>query len=151
MADYDDFDLDTMALTVFGEARGEPIPGQRAVASVIRNRWKNPRWWSRDARDGIPDDTVAAVCRDPWQFSCWNPSDPQRKLLDDPDTQHLPSFQRIRQLCEQVLDGKVADNTNGADHYCTVAIIPHTRWARMRKPVAIIGNHAFFRIELSKP
>ncbi len=31
--------------------------------------------------DGIPDDTLAAVCREPNQFSAWNPSD--LELPDD--------------------------------------------------------------------
>ena len=40
-------DLTIMALTVFGEARGQMQEGQLAVACVILNRWGNPGWWSR--------------------------------------------------------------------------------------------------------
>lgn len=49
---FSDLDLDTMALTVWAEARGEAIIGQRAVAWVIRNRWEQPGWWSRQRGDG---------------------------------------------------------------------------------------------------
>ncbi|MBK8184864.1 MAG: cell wall hydrolase [Candidatus Competibacteraceae bacterium] len=125
------FDIDTMALTVWAEARGELRMGQRAVAWVIRNRYENPGWWSRNRNDGIQDDTIAAVCRDPWQFSCWNKSDPQSKILHDPDTLKRNNVKTIRTLCESVLERGLADDVSkGADHYCTVKVIPKTKWAK---------------------
>lgn len=142
-------DLTTMALTVWAEARGESEEGQRAVAWVIRNRFDNPGWWSRQRGDGIPDDTIAAVCRDPWQFSCWNPSDPNRWRLDQSATQERDDYQRIKQLCIQVLAESYEDDpTRDSDHYCTKAVAPHTRWAQGRKPVAVIGNHQFYVLGL---
>lgn len=140
-------DLDVMALTVWAESRGEGVRGQSAVAWVIRNRWEHPRWWSRN-RDNIPDDTIASVCLDPWQFSCWNPNDPQRKLLVDPKTLERADVKSIRQVCEKVLLSEILDPTDCSDHYCTTKIVKFTNWARSRKPVAMIGNHSFFRIEL---
>lgn len=145
-----DFDLDTMALTLWGEARGEPKLGQRAVAWVIRNRWETPGWWSRRAPDGIPDGTIAAVCRAPWQFSCWDKSDPQRPRMIDPDTLRRVDVQALRALCDNVLSASVGDDpTLGADHYCTVAVAPITKWARGSKPTGTIGGHVFFRLGLS--
>jgi N-acetylmuramoyl-L-alanine amidase len=143
-------DLQTMALTVWAEARGESREGQIAVAWVIRNRWRNPGWWSRQKGDGIPDDTITAVCRDPWQFSCWNPSDPNLFRLLSPQTLSRTDYLSILTLCRQVLDveSRTADPTGGADHYCTKAIAKHTRWAKGRKPIAVIGNHQFYRIGL---
>ncbi|MBK8184730.1 MAG: hypothetical protein IPK63_18385 [Candidatus Competibacteraceae bacterium] len=50
-----------MALTVWAEALwGELRMGQRAVAWVIRNRYENPGWWSRN-RDGIQDDNCGCL------------------------------------------------------------------------------------------
>lgn len=145
-----DIDLNTMALTVWAEARGEAIIGQRAVAWVIRNRWEQPGWWSRQRGDGIPDDTIQAVCRDPWQFSCWNPSDPQSHRLHDPATLRRDDVQAIRKVCERVLsESRDDDQTLGSDHYCTRLIAPNTKWARGRKPTASIGNHLFYRIGLN--
>lgn len=142
-------DLDTMALTVWAEARGELPPGQKAVAWVIRNRWENPRWWSRQRGDGIPDDTIAAVCRDPYQFSCWNSGDPQSKRLKDPATLNLADVQDIRVLCEKVLSESPDDDpTHHADHYCTRFVAHKTKWAKTRTPVAKIGSHWFYRIEI---
>lgn len=143
-------DLVTMTLTVWAEARGETREGWKAVAWVIRRRAENPGWWSRQRGDGIPDDTISAVCRDPWQFSCWNPSDPNRSRLDSLATRERPEYLAIRGVCRQVLEATSDDDdpTNGADHYCTTAVARHTRWARGRKPVRVIGNHQFYRIGL---
>jgi N-acetylmuramoyl-L-alanine amidase len=140
-----EFDLDQVALTVWAEARGEVIEGQKAVIHVIKNRWQNPGWWSRH-NDGIPDDTLAAVVRDPWQFSCWNPSDPQSKRLHDPKTLLRPDVQKIRNLVDLTLGEE--DFTGGADHYCTKRVAPFTRWAKGRRPVLCIGNHQFYKIGL---
>lgn len=140
-----EFDLNVMALTVWAEARGEPKVGQRAVAWVIRNRFENPGWWSK--AKGVPANTLAAVCLCPWQFSCWNDSDPNRKRLDDPATKRRADYQAIRVLCFEVLhEPPMQDPTAGADHYCTHAVVYKTKWARTRKPVVMIGNHWFYRI-----
>jgi hypothetical protein len=156
-------DLDIMALTVWAESRGEGFKGQAAVAWVIRNRWEHPRWWSRNreqwetprwwsqGRTWIPDDTIAAVCLDPWQFSCWNPNDPNRARLENPKTLQDGSVQAIRSICERVLHSEIPDPTDRSDHYCTTKVARYTSWARGRKPVAVIGNHSFYRIELINP
>lgn len=140
-------DLNIMALTVWAEARGESHLGQRAVAWVIRNRFESPGWWSK--AKGIPANSIAAVCRCPWQFSCWNANDPNRTRLDDPATQQRADYLAIRALCFDVLSAPpLEDPTTGADHYCTQAVVYKTRWARNLKPVAMIGNHWFYRIGL---
>lgn len=140
-------DLETMALTVWAEARGESPNGQRAVAWVIRNRLNNPGWWSRQAGDGIPDDTLSAVCQKPFQFSCWNPSDPNRARLNNPKTREKGDYLAILKICTEVMAADAsADITKGADHYCTSAVVRYTRWARGRTPVMVIGNHHFYQI-----
>jgi spore germination cell wall hydrolase CwlJ-like protein len=143
---YSDFDLDITALTVWAEARGETVDGQKAVIHVIKNRWLNPGWWSRQRGDGIDDDTLAAVCLDPYQFSAWNPADPNRAKLDNPETLKRPDVQKIRKLVARTLHEP--DTTNGATHYCTIAVTKHTKWAKGRKPVFVCGNHRFYRIGL---
>lgn len=142
-------DLTTLALTIWAEARGEGLDGQRAVAWVIRNRWEHPGWWSRQRGDGIPDDTLTAVCRDPCQFSCWNPSDPNYHRLFVSATRDRRDYALARNVGEEVLAAPPeADITGGADHYCTKAVARHTRWARGRKPCVVVGNHQFYRIGL---
>lgn len=140
-------DLDIMALTLYGECRGEPFEGQQGVAWVIRNRVENPTWWSREPNDGIPDDTIAAVCKDPFQFSCWNVDDRQYKLLKDPATKNTKMYLHLRQLAKSVLQlDKSLDVTHDADHYCTVKVAPSVKWTKTRTPVARIGNHLFYKL-----
>src|SRR5262245_17380118 len=58
-----------VAATVYGEARGEPVEGQIAVAQVI------------NLRSAKRDITFQQVCLAPKQFSCWNEGDPNRAVL----------------------------------------------------------------------
>lgn len=107
-----------------------------AVAAVILNRANNPRWWGRD---------IVSVCIKPWQFSAWNPDDVNRRQLlavTDKD----PQFRTALNVADEALDGNLIDETNNADHFHTHSANPV--WSRGRKPVASIGRHRFFRIEL---
>lgn len=64
---HDHHDVVTLARTLWGEARGEPIEGQVAVAWVIRNRADGARFAGQLlGREGA----VAHVCLTLWQFSC---------------------------------------------------------------------------------
>ena len=58
-------DTHTVALTLYAEARGEPIEGRIAVANVIRNRVRLQK-----ARYGF---SPKQVCLKAHQFSCWLP------------------------------------------------------------------------------
>ena len=67
-------DVDVLARTIWGEARGEGFAGQVAVGWAIRNRVEadlgndgKPDWWGEG---------YVGVCKAPWQFSCWNKNDP---------------------------------------------------------------------------
>lgn len=136
-------DVDTLARTLWAEARGEGAAGMEAVAAVILNRLGRPGWWSRNPGDGIADDTIAAVCRDPWQFSCWNAADPNRaKLLAVGPGD--PAFAVAWDIAERACGGRLADPTGGADHYHVAGLTPH--WAAGRRPCAIIGRHVFYRL-----
>ena len=54
-----DEELHCVAVAIYHEARGEPFPGQLAVAEVIMNR----------ARSGRYPTTLCGVVKQPWQFS----------------------------------------------------------------------------------
>lgn len=145
---FSELDIETMSLTAWAEARGEYTLGQRAVIWVCRHRLSQPGWWSRN-KDGIPDDTLAAVCREPYQFSCWNPADPNRYRLDNQKTKERPDYIKIRELVISTLNEQLEyDPVYGADHYCTTKIASMTRWAKGRKPIVVIGNHSFYKIGL---
>lgn len=135
-ASFDDFD--TLARTVYGEARGESAEGRIAVAHVILNRVKVARahggyWWG---------DTIAGVCRKRWQFSCWNQNDPNREKLLEVGADSV-TFVGCLAAAHAALTGDVPDPTDGATHYHTQAVRPE--WANGRSPVAVIGHHSFYR------
>ncbi|MBC8157732.1 MAG: cell wall hydrolase, partial [Alphaproteobacteria bacterium] len=85
-------ELDIMARTVWGEARGEDEIGKIAVAHVIKNRAKHPKWWGK---------TIMEVCLKPWQFSCWNKKDPNREKMDAVTTND-PTFKLCLSVCKNV-------------------------------------------------
>lgn len=124
--------LDTLARTLWGEARGEGRAGMHAVANVIRNRAARPGWWGR---------SIAEVCLRPRQFSCWLPDDPNRaKLLRVAEDD--AAFVLARDIAAQALAGGLSDLTCGATHYHAIEIAPG--WAKGRTPCVVIGRHAFY-------
>ncbi len=142
---YNARDIFVMALTLYGEARGLSEEGQVKVAWVIRNRaervaFVGPRMVGSEG-------AVAHACMMPWQFSCWNESDPNREQLvewlgtfdryfydDNYEGEKPPAPTALKKqlaLASAVLEGIVEDITNGADHYHTTA---KPRWAREWPP-----------------
>lgn len=138
-------DLATLGRTVYGEARGEVGDKPKiAVAWVARNRYEHPGWWSREDGDGIEDDTISAVCRDPYQFSCWNKNDPNYPKISAMSDIDNDSFRQCMIAAYSVLAGFVDDPTQGCTHYFRVGS-PEPRWARGVEPQVKIGNHVFYK------
>lgn len=137
-----ELDLYVLARTIWGEARGEPVIGQVAVANVIRNRVEAGRWYSAGPGTymghAIPPGSTAAVCLHPWQFSVWNEPDGERLWHTDPG----PLQKRI---AAQTLAHRYPDMLEGATHYYAprgVRVAPD--WSLGRKPVVEIGGHKFY-------
>jgi spore germination cell wall hydrolase CwlJ-like protein len=125
--------VDTMARTLWAEARSEGRAGMQAVANVIMNRTKKPCWWGHD---------VVSVCRTPYQFSCWNRGDPNLPKLLKVDG-HDPAFVLALQIAEQAVAGKLPDITGGADSYANLSVC-NPNWAACSRVTARIGRHTFF-------
>ncbi len=130
-------EVDILARTIFGEARGEPLAGQEAIASVVLNRVmfskvKKGYWWGN---------TVIEVCQKPWQFSCWNKSDTNYQLLSQ-DISSNKYFQICRRIALRALAGVLEDKTFGATHYHLRSLRP--KWSIGKIPCTEIGNHIFY-------
>ena len=125
-------DLKIWALTVWGEARGEDVRGQLAVAWVIYNR-------ATKKNKSIKD-----VCLQRYQFSCWNPDDPNHKLIanDSFDVGTKGYWNAIDAIQGVIRVQGALDVTLGATHYCTLNTHPY--WANNKDPCVIIGNHKFY-------
>ncbi|WP_448191918.1 cell wall hydrolase [Azospirillum sp. sgz301742] len=126
-----------LALTAWGEARGDGERGMQAVINVVQNRASRPRWWGRD---------VTEVCLKPHQFSCWLDGDPNRaKMLDV--TPYNEAYRTAYRLATQAEEGRLPDVTGGADHYHSLHMMTPPTWAQGHLPLAFIENHVFYRLE----
>ena len=75
------------------------------------------------------------------QFSCWNPGDPNRKKLMSV-TESNKNFATCLRVARRAIYGGLGnDNTNGADHYHTIAVTP--KWSLGKMPVAQYATHVF--------
>lgn len=136
---YRELEIDVLARTIFGEARGESMAGMEAVACVVLNRAriseaKGRYWWGNG---------IIGVCQKPYQFSCWNRNDPsyQRLINVREDNIHFATCLRI---ARRAVIGALKDVTKGATHYHADYVDPY--WARGEEPVTIIGKHLFYKL-----
>ena len=139
-------DAQLLVLTIYGEARGEPIEGQIAVGCTIRNRVQTGRWGA----------SYAKVCLAPWQFSCWRPEGGRAnhqvvvaaaEMLAKSTT--LPEDAALRQCAwvgQGVMGHWIQDTVRDATHYLTADLLASAppRWAVNQTPVARVGRHVFF-------
>jgi len=137
--------LETLSLTLYGEARGERVEGRVAVGCVVRNRIKAKRY-GVDAK---------AVCLMPRQFSCWLYHDEAHKhnygsllfaaraLRNDLPG---PALRECVWIAGGILDDAIEDITRQSTHYITRNLWESKppRWALDLTPVIGIGRHVFF-------
>ena len=132
-------DCDILARTLWGEARGESLAGQIAVAWTIRNRvsdGKAKSWWGEG---------YAGVCLAKWQFSCWNKNDPNYVYLSGSKPIPFREFAQAQIAADQVIAGKVPDPTGGATHYYATAMKNAPAWAAKATQTLKLGGHVFFK------
>jgi spore germination cell wall hydrolase CwlJ-like protein len=126
--------VDIVARTIWGEARGEGARGMQAVANVIINRAKKPGWWGHN---------IIEVCLADRQFSAWNRNDPNYAKVQAVTTADS-SFKTALGIAAQAVAGTLPDITGGATSYHTTAINPY--WAEADKLLTTIGAHKFYAI-----
>lgn len=103
-----------LRMLLWGEARGEKDAGgtlesvaMLAVAWVVLNR----------ARKHKMD--LKAVILQPWQFSCFNASDPNRKKMLTAAALDMIAWERADTVADLFESGMTTDPTKGATHYVT--------------------------------
>jgi murein DD-endopeptidase MepM/ murein hydrolase activator NlpD len=99
-------EIDALARTLYGEARGENEKSKRAVAWTIRNRTGKNKWWGH---------TFYEVTHKDKQYSCWNKGDPNYHKVHNPSGDSWEECKRIAR--EIYYDDPSNDPTNGATHY----------------------------------
>jgi hypothetical protein len=98
-----------------------------AVAMVVKQRMINR------------SQTARQVCLAPKQFSAWNgrsKADLEYLWRSPAAPDAIGVVRRFDELDPAAIDY--------ADHYCTVKITPY--WALDQQPVAVVGNHKFYRL-----
>ena len=132
-----------MALTIYGESRGESREGKIAVGSVILERVEHREW------DGK---TLHEVCLMPYQFSCYLPGDPNFHALKLIAENWPVKFMRsqVLQECYQVADGLIRGDISrtpeiAAAHCCQYKTKKASAaWAKKMKVILTIGQHEFY-------
>lgn len=137
--------IQALALTIFGEARGEPIEGQIAVGCVVRNRLRNNPSKYQSYHD---------VIFERLQFSCWNTNDPNyprllgiaQKLTDNRDVGER-QWKQCLWVAQGIVNVDVLDNTKSSLNYITRNLWNSNdkpTWAKNADINTEKGNHVFF-------
>jgi len=119
-----------LAAVLMAEARGEGEMGMRAVAEVVRRR--------ADVNGTSP----LGVLR-PGAFTSLNGT--SHKALIRKHRNH-PLFGKALEIARITYNDpeRLGNRTRGATHFTHKEERPY--WAEGHRPVAVIGNHAFYRL-----
>lgn len=138
-----------LTATLYGECRDQPVQGQIAVAAVIRNRFQSGRFGT----------TIAAVCTQKSQFSCWwedAPNTTKVYLIVEAmmsgaslpiDKGEQAVFRQLKWIAAGIIAGDLLDNTGAALHYLASWMFQHQppKWAKTATSSVEIGDHVFLR------
>lgn len=135
-----------LATMIWGEARGESATGMAAVAHTALNRAAKS-----------PKSGVCGVVLAPKQYSIFNNNPALRAAALSKDLVPASknpidqeSWRRSVLIANMVMNGTMADPTNGATAYLApkmMKIMGYTypRWSREYERVAIIDSHHFYK------
>ena len=135
-------DVDTLARTIWGEARGEGQAAMEAIAAVVMNRLERSlrfggrHWWGA---------TITEICRARLQFPCWNPASSIRAAVFAVDASDA-DFRLAHVIATRAAAGQLPDPTFGATHYKAAADPWPTAWGHPRLPLAAISDREFFNL-----
>lgn len=142
-------DLQVLTATIYGEARGEILPGKQAVAAVILNRVNYAKTHHYPM---FGDGTFKAACLQPYQFSCWLHSDPNYpKLLSLNLNVNDPIIEDCLDTAEAAMNGVLTDPTSGCYFYKTTVLAWPKGWGIPRDPIVTIGHQAFYKLDSPPP
>lgn len=127
-------DREICAATAFMEASNQGADGRRAVIHVLLNRASlSPKYGNSPADCALH----------PFQFSCWNTTDPNRHRLAV-TTDGDPIWLDCLAAFDEIMDGENPDQTQGATHYFADSIAAPA-WAQSATFTVKIGNHLFYK------
>lgn len=137
-------DVAIVALTLWGEARGEELDIQNLVGNVIWNRWA----LAQESRAYRKAESIRDICLWPVQFSCWNPGDKNRREIQRAIELNLSPYEGyVLKQCRWLAEGWVRGillPVIMADHYHDQSVMPY--WARGKEPERVAGPFSFYRL-----
>jgi len=145
VAKIDPQETKCLAVAIYGEARGEAVRGQVAVAYSAVNRAVKRR--------------ICDVVLAPKQYSAFNNNQALQAAAQSLTLEPLQknkvdneSWKTALQVAENVLSKKVEDPTNGATHYLSDRVMHlkhyhYPKWSREYTMVVEIDNHKFYKKE----
>ena len=132
-----------LAVTIYGEARGESQKGKIAVAYTVLNRAVNK--------------SLCQVALAPKQYSIFNNNPKLRAAAVSlhlfPDQKNVideRSWKESMEVAQVVMRKYIPDPTNGATHYLAPLLMTskhyaYPKWSRQYKLVAVIEGHRFYK------
>lgn len=129
-------DIEILAMTLWAEAADKPVRAIEALAALVMNRLSTGR--DPNARH------IAAICRAPFLFSCWNRRDPRHAALRA-IPQGDAAFAICRRIAQRAASGLLPDPTGGATLWHDAAHLP--AWAVGQASIREIGGLCFYRAE----
>lgn len=133
---YDETEVQELAKTIFGEARGASDELKIAIAYVILNRAEHDK------------KTISEIVHQPYQFSCWNKNDPNYPLLSEPEKHDKKAWQECLETARGVLEKRYENPIGRARWYHAERGAGNKpckpKWAEGQTPVKKIGNTYFY-------
>ena len=123
-----------LALCIWREARGDGEEAMTAVGAVVRNRVVKA------------SSSYYHEVTKPWQFSSITAKgDPELGLYPQPtNTADWDAWQQAQSIAQGVMNGSIADPTNGAEFYYAITI-PLPSWGVDMTMTAQIGRQRFYK------
>ena len=129
-------DIRCLAMNIYHEARGEPLPGKYAVAAVTMNRVKSNKH---------PNDVCKVVYKRAWHkkkkyfVSAFSWTSDQKSDVPQNSKYWLEAVQ----IAKDVYSDKKKTEAKGALFYHADYVSP--RWAVNKVKIAKIGRHIFYK------
>ena len=129
-------DIEILAMTLWAEAADKPVRAIEALAALVMNRLRQGR--DPNARH------IAAICRAPFLFFCWNKREPRHAALRAIPPGD-PALAICRRIAQRAASGLLPDPTGGATLWHDTAHLP--AWAVGQASITEIGDLCFYRAE----
>jgi len=147
-------DCNILTRTIYGEARGATDLDKRAVAWVIKNRATAAKAYLEKHKTPHPNfgtGDIKSACVARAQFSCWNESDPNYKMISpkdlfsilDKDTIDGRALKACNAIAQEVISSDEEDPTSGSKHYfMQKRILPY--WLFGKTPALTTKAHLYY-------